>query len=252
MSDLADEPCEILPWDTSFFGQGIARVRGDTLCEGRSAEIESWCEARQVRCLYFVARTDDPQTVRLAERGGYMLTDLRVTLASRFAHPDPLTCGPAGSTPIRDAVAGDLPELRRIARESHTDTRFFYDHHFGREKAESLYEAWIQSSFDGYAQAVLVAGDLGKPVGYATCHVSNGVGSIGLVAVDAASQGKGIGRDLLRGTRDWFAGQRVENVSVVTQGRNLPAQRLYVRAGFIPLKVELYYHRWFTPRPRSA
>jgi ribosomal protein S18 acetylase RimI-like enzyme len=33
-------------------------------------------------------------------------------------------------------------------------------------------------------------------------------------------------------------------VSVVTQGRNVAAQRLYQRAGFVTASTQLWYHRW--------
>jgi hypothetical protein len=38
----------------------------------------------------------------------------------------------------------------------------------------------------------------------------------------------------------------VKRVSVITQGRNYGAQRLYQQAGFLPDKMEIYYHRWFS------
>jgi hypothetical protein len=31
---------------------------------------------------------------------------------------------------------------------------------------------------------------------------------------------------------------------VVTQARNVPAQRLYQKCGFITRSVELWFHRW--------
>jgi len=37
---------------------------------------------------------------------------------------------------------------------------------------------------------------------------------------------------------------------VVTQGRNLAAQRLYQRNGFVTASLQLWYHRWF-PRENA-
>lgn len=89
----------------------------------------------------------------------------------------------------------------------------------------------------------------GTIAGYVTCHLppNSDSGSIGLIAVSPTHQGQGLGKALITAATDWFASRGVRRVSVVTQGRNVPAQRLYARCGFIPSRLELYYHLWFTP-----
>jgi dTDP-4-amino-4,6-dideoxygalactose transaminase len=260
----AAELCELLPWDSKFFGIRIARVRADVLTPESCGAIERWCGANEVRCLYFTARSDDARTVALAEAHGYHLADIRMTFERGFvsaggsgqtgasssptipsAKADPTN--PSRRVRIRPATGDDLPELRRIARASHTDTRFFYDEHFPLERSLSLYETWIQASFEGFAQAVLVAEDAGRVCGFITCHRAKDAeaGSIGLIAVEAQRQGKGVGRALVEAAEAWLNDGKVKRVSVVTQGRNVAGQRLYARCGFIPRKLELYYHRWF-------
>jgi dTDP-4-amino-4,6-dideoxy-D-galactose acyltransferase len=56
----------------------------------------------------------------------------------------------------------------------------------------------------------------------------------------------GVGRALVVNAIRWFSGQGVDSVSVVTQGRNVRAQRLYQRCGFTTRSVELWFHRWFS------
>ena len=244
MESLA-EPCELLPWDSKFFGFPVARVLGDILTTDHSDAIERWCEDREIQCLYFLARSDDAGTVALAEARGFHLVDVRMTLEQAVSDAPRLGTAKSASG-IRGAKVDDLPELRRIARLSHTDTRFFFDGRFLRERCESLYETWIQSSFEGFAQAVFVSDVEDGIGGYVTCHLSreSDEGNIGLIAVDSSQQGKGLGRQLVEAALDWFTSQNVHRVSVVTQGRNIAAQRLYARTGFIPRTLELYYHRW--------
>lgn len=245
MEPTDPEPCVLLPWDSNFFGFTIARVQADVLREETAGEIDRWCSARGVRCLYFAARSDDAATVRVAERFGYHMADVRMTFDHRMIAP----LGATGSNErfsIRPAVRGDLERLRQIAHSSHSDTRFFYDTRFPRHLCHALYETWIQSSFEGFAQHVLVGEDAGIVGGYISCHMNaERHGSIGLMAVDAAHQGKGLGGALVNSALAWFAQQEARQVTVVTQGGNVPAQRLYVRSGFTPRKLELYYHRWY-------
>ena len=252
------DPCQFLSWDTAFFGIRIARVIGNSLSLESLDAIEKWCLDQKIRCLYFPARSDDAITVALAEQAGFHLVDIRMTFNRHVA--DTSVSTNATSTKLkmqkndltfRPAIPSDIPQLKAIARISHTDTRFFYDAKFEKSMAESLYETWIQKSMEGFAQHVLIADIDGKAVGYISCHISkyqeNQVcnGSIGLIAVSTEHQGKGIGRNLVAGAMEWFLQNGVSTVSVVTQGRNVIAQKLYVSGGFTPSQLELYYHRWF-------
>ena len=120
--DTSDAPCELLPWDTKFFGVQIARVRGDVLTHERCTVIDAWCAAHAVACLYFTARPDDAATVQLAEQHGYHLVDIRMTFQIANLKPSHSNQNVA----ISDFESGDLTELRRMARASHQDTRFFF------------------------------------------------------------------------------------------------------------------------------
>jgi RimJ/RimL family protein N-acetyltransferase len=70
------------------------------------------------------------------------------------------------------------------------------------------------------------------------------LGRIGIFAVAAEAQGKGLGHRLVDAALTWLARQGAARVTVVTQGRNSQAQRVYQRAGFRTHLVELWYHCW--------
>jgi dTDP-4-amino-4,6-dideoxy-D-galactose acyltransferase len=241
-------PCEHLPWDSDFWGGTIGRVRGHTLSEKLREQIEGWARACDVSCLYFLARSDDPQTTRLAEDAGFHLVDIRLTLD----RPVPEIVTPPSD---RDAVAvhevraADVPRLEAIAANSYHDTRFYADPGFPRDRCDALYRTWIKRSCDGYADAVLVADVEGEPAGYISCHLDDaaGIGHIGLVGVSPRAQGSGIGGLLVARALQWFAAHSPGRVLVVTQGRNYAAQRLYQRNQFRTCEVQLWYHKWYSP-----
>ena len=68
---------------------------------------------------------------------------------------------------------------------------------------------------------------------------------IGLIAIAAGHQGRGLGRLLVEHSLEWARHAGAQVMTVVTQGRNVPAQRLYQRCGFVTASFELWYHRWF-------
>jgi dTDP-4-amino-4,6-dideoxy-D-galactose acyltransferase len=136
--------------------------------------------------------------------------------------------------------------LRSIARISHRDSRFYYDAGFPDSRCDALYEVWIERSSSGWADAVLVADVDGTAAGYVTCHLApSGEGSIGLLAVAPEFQGRKLGAQLTGAALEYFRVNEKQEVTVVTQGRNLRSQRLYQRSGFITSSVQLWYHKWF-------
>lgn len=239
-----DTICDFLEWDSSFFGKRIARANIACLSAESVAEILAWCTLHKIDCLYFLATSGDQQTTNLAQDNKFRLVDVKVTLEYQIG----TTLGDYSPRhTVRDAVDSDIPALREFASRNHHDSRFYYDGHFPSSLCDTLYQTWIEKSCHGWANKVLVIGESGEPKGYLTCHIpSPGMGQIGLVGVCETAQGKGIGKDLVSSAIRWFAQQGVKNVKVVTQGRNVGAQRLYQRARFLTGSVELWFHRWFS------
>jgi dTDP-4-amino-4,6-dideoxy-D-galactose acyltransferase len=239
----SDPVCEYLDWDSEFFGRRIARVVVPCLTEKSIADIDSWCSTHGIECLYFLVDSTDQRTGRVAQENGFRFVDVRVTLdrSTKVSGPGDSAAG----TTIRNAVEADIDALKAIARRSHRDTRFYYDGNFPVRRCDELYETWIEKSCRGWAKNVLVATNHGEIEGYISCHVPGaGSGQVGLVGVSEKAQGRGVGTALLVNAIRWFSEEGVGAVRVVTQGRNVRAQRLYQKCGFTTWLVELWFHRW--------
>ncbi|MBC8172224.1 MAG: hypothetical protein H7X77_11145, partial [Anaerolineae bacterium] len=128
-------PCQFLPWDTDFFGFRIARVNHNELTSELMPEIDTWSQGEAIQCLYLLANIHDLATTHLAENHGFHFVDLRLTLAQKL--PDSFK---AEQSPlIRPFQPQDLPYLEAIARSSYTDSRFYYDPGFPRERCDEFY-----------------------------------------------------------------------------------------------------------------
>jgi dTDP-4-amino-4,6-dideoxy-D-galactose acyltransferase len=242
-------PCELLPWDTEFFGFRIARVCGDTLKNEQVVKIDEWSRSNGVRCLYFLSQAYDSVTIQIAERHGFGLVDIRVTFEHRMMDSHDSICSdlPAGIC-IRPAQPDDLSGLQVMARTGHRETRFFSDSHFPRQRAEDLYSTWITLEVQGRAEKVLIsASAANQPLGYISCHLDpiRQEGQIGLVGVSPEIRGRGIGKNLVQAAIGWFKTQGAQKVTVVTQGNNQAAQRLYQQCGFLSRDLQLWYHKWY-------
>lgn len=245
---MPDRICVPLPWDSSFFGLRIARLTVARLSPYILKEALEWCKLHDIDCLYFLADSDHRETVELAEAASFRFVDVRLTL-TLASFKEEIHQSPDGG--IRLWKEKDLNSLKAIARQSHSDSRFYFDGGFPKERCEALFESWIERSCGGWAKAVFVAELDGAVAGYCTCHIEGDVGSIGLVAVANHAQGRSLGRRLIAAAISYVRQEGISTLKVVTQARNIPAQQLYQKCGFVTDSVMLWYHKWFR-ETRSA
>ena len=239
-----------LPWDTSHFGHRIGRAKIHRLDEESYQLLRDSCKKAEIDCLYFLADAGDQASILELQRRGFILVDIRITLEQKV--PDSPTPGSDGKAIIRSSSAGDLETLTAIARDSFTSTRFFVDPYLNNEKASTMYQIWLSKSVTtDYADRVVVAEVNRKSVGFVTCHLDRDSreGKIGLVALATTAQGKGFSQIMVRHALEWFRDQGMKSASVVTQGHNIAAQRLYQRCGFVTRSTELWFHKWFRNMP---
>lgn len=243
-----DEFCKYLEWDSQFFGLRIARVTVNILTQQNIECIMTWCNAHSIDCLYFLSTSNDPVTVKLAETNEFHLVDVRITLEKQLDNI-PVSGKKFLESGFHLSNSADIPYLQEIARVNYGDSRFYYDPNFPTDLCDTLYETWIEKSCHGFADAVIVAEFKGQPSGYVSCHLlTHTQGKIDLVGLREDVRGKGLGTKMIATSLQWFAGQGVTHVIVVTQGRNIKAQRLYQKCGFLTQTVQLWYHRWFASR----
>ena len=239
-------PCEWLAWDSAFFGLRIARVSASRLDVAQCEAITAWACAHAIDCLYFLADPDDAATPRLAEASGFQRVDTRLTLETPRQAMPPSPPAPTSAT-IGPVVPAEVERLRAIASVSHRDSRFYADGGFERAQCDRLYATWIENSCRDVPAGVLVARRASEASGYVACQVANGTGQISLIAVAAEAQGQGLGKALVAAGLGWCWQEGARKVSVVTQGRNLRAIRLYEGFGFRVVRTQVWYHRWFGP-----
>lgn len=242
MTDL----CQVLPWDSEFFGFRIARVNRDRLSAEELNEVLRWCDQEKVRCLYFLCAGDQVETANRVESQQFHLADMRVDFdwvpTEKPAQP---TIRAAGSE-IRPATPDDLPELLPIVDHRFTDSRFFMDQGFPAEKSNLMFLRWVENDVRGKGRAehVWVAVQEGAIVGFATIDRSNDeTRRLGLIAVSRPATG--VGSDLVAQVQDYSRSKGAKRLLVGTQLRNVRAQRLYQRCGFRTCEVGMWYHRWF-------
>jgi dTDP-4-amino-4,6-dideoxy-D-galactose acyltransferase len=236
-------PIERLEWDSKFFGVQIGRFSWPGATPDELADALRWADGAGLECIYWLIDGSDPSSPRAAEACGFHLVDVQLTFETNL-RPSRQKSSDSALTRVRPFDPGDLPALLVLARQSHRDSRFYHDGHFPEAKCAALYEEWIHRALRE-SEMILVAEQDLQPAGYCVCHLSSeGVGSIGLIAVDRRWHRSHLGTGLMNSAFKHFEESGMRSATVVTQGRNIPSQRLYQRCGFVTKSMKLWYHRW--------
>jgi dTDP-4-amino-4,6-dideoxy-D-galactose acyltransferase len=244
----------LLEWDSELFGFPVARLNvpgGDM-----EAAAGALARARQEGVALVYWQVDPGVTAPpalLAEFGGG-LTDRRGTFVADLAKVglgEP--CESVAGVSVREYPPGPASEaLTALAVSAGAFSRFFVDPRFPRDRFVALYAAWVDRSARREIADVVfeAAAPSAGPLGLVTVSEAGGNASIGLMAVGADVQGRGIGRQLIRAAHRWMAGRGVGRAGVVTQMANVAACRLYEGCGYRLAEVTHYYHFW--PQGGSA
>jgi dTDP-4-amino-4,6-dideoxy-D-galactose acyltransferase len=245
-SQIGAQTCDLLEWDSTFFGYQIARYRGSRCAGEDVTSVLAECAERQIDCVYINVDVSDTKSVAALQAGHALFVDARVTLGGDVAAVSVGMRGSDDGMQARPAVEADMAALTAIASTSHRETRFYADSHFAVTACDRLYETWIERSCHGYADVVFVTDEgTGRASGYITCHRDEAAAAhIGLFAVADEARGLGVGRRLLDAALRWCAAHDIRSLSVATQGRNLRALQFYGRAGFLVTAVQLCFHLW--------
>jgi ribosomal protein S18 acetylase RimI-like enzyme len=245
---MMDQLLEPLAWDSEFFDLPIGRIIPSQLDELSVMILLKEAQRRALRCLYFEADPNDPATVAIMEQQGFHLVDVRVVLEHPFDNrPAPVPRYPVSPELIIGPPAdNEMSRLQDISAQIGRTSRFDFDKNFGPAQSERLYRLWIKNACQGFADAVLVARwhRGGAAVGLISCVLRAGLAHIQLAGVHMDHRQRSVGTGLVQAALDWAKAQGVHGMQVVTQARNVPAQRLYQQMGFFTKSMTLYYHKW--------
>jgi dTDP-4-amino-4,6-dideoxy-D-galactose acyltransferase len=236
-------PVEYLEWDSVFFSKRIARITTRSMSDKDVKAILDWASKERIDCLYYLAGGQEKDATVTAEDHGFHFVDLRVTHIKDLTKPEKEFIP---QWHIHHAEEKDLQILKSMAREAFQLSRFHADKHFDQIKADELYEVWIENDLHTKGHDVWVISVDGQLAAYTSvCVITETKAQIGLVGTQAQWRGKGLSLELQRFISHELRDEGIEELEVVTQGRNIPALRLYQRAGYFIQSIDLWYHKWF-------
>ena len=238
-----------LEWDSQFFGCRIASMTAVRTPADLEA-VEGLNLPQPIDCTYLLCEAHNQSLLVAAIARGFVPVDIRVSL-ERAVFPEPAARPASTDILIRQARSTDLPSLKLLASQLHRDSRFYTDTHFAHELCDALYARWIERDVENPQCHVWVPQSKEALVGGYASLTAGGdkQGTIGLFGLQESFRSKGVASCLIQTLLSDAAQQGLQRVHVVTQGRNVPAQRFYQKHGFRTSSVQLWLHRWSTPSP---
>ena len=234
-----------LSWDSKFFGFKIGKINPKGL---KAKELIRILKELKYKNYILSYLSLNPQNISLndeALQNGGKLVDEKTTFSFKLKNSD-MRDYHSNIFLYKDKNISKV--LIDIAIQTAEYSRFKTDTLFEKGKYKQLYTEWIIKSVKKkLANDVLVYKINDRIKGLITVGTENEhdkIGFIGLVGVDSKERGKGIGIELMNAAKFYFQSRGFKTINVVTQGKNLPACKLYLKSGFYKSKIENFYHFW--------
>jgi dTDP-4-amino-4,6-dideoxy-D-galactose acyltransferase len=226
----------ILEWDSQFFGLRVAQVVVDPTTDGAGlSECLRKCGADLT--YVFVPFPSAPMFRAVLEKHAGKCYDHKRTY-SKLVNPVVRADDVSAVT-----VTGETEELLRLAYASGHLSRFYLDPLL-KPCFQKLYHEWVRKALQDVDSKVIALMEAGRMAGMVTASVTEGVGKIGLLAVDERCRGRGLGQQLLSQCEVFYRSRGVEICKVVTQKDNASACRLYEKQGYKVERDVDVWHVW--------
>jgi dTDP-4-amino-4,6-dideoxy-D-galactose acyltransferase len=236
----SESEVEFLPWDSSFLGIKVGKITKKTLDRKQLTSLLTHFWALGGGLVYWASNPDDIPSQKAATANHGLLVDIKTIYAIQMIQSPSVQ----GKAEIYDGPVVNQ-ELETLALQAGEYSRFKIDSRMPKNAHDRLYRLWMSKSVSGeLADAVLIRRDGERIVAMITVEARTGCGTIGLVAVDPRSRGRGLGRDLIVSAISWFKDHGCKLAKVVTQGANQAACRFYETSGFSLQHREAFYHFW--------
>jgi GNAT superfamily N-acetyltransferase len=255
-----------LPWDTKVTGNRMGALKHviveqdspqqQEIIEQLVNQIMDWAISQGIEFLLCRTYADDMATFHALEKKGFLLMDTLLDCIYDLQR-DPLCSVPhpplfEGVT-IRLAGDDDVEELMNVAQAAFRNHfgRFHSDQRISKHQATQVYEEWMKSSCEGYADWILVAEINGRIAGFSVWRKPSPIeqsfgirlGHYSIGAVHPDYQARGLfgaltyaGMELFDGIADYIEGP----VHVI----NYPVQWAYTKLLWRISDARYSFHKW--------
>jgi ribosomal protein S18 acetylase RimI-like enzyme len=237
---------KLLEWDSEIFAVPMATVNAPKLTPEITSQIHREVAQQKIRFLQYLCDCEDVDSIHQAETEGFHFIDIRLTFQKILSSSDAIL-EKKDDIHFGLATPKHIPNIIAMSANLYQDFRYYVDTNFSREKVDTFYHTWLSNAVYGQYDHLcycLFIND--TPIGYCTIRFNDEhTASLGLFGIATEHQRKSLGNYLLQSTCADLFSKGYKQIHVVTQGKNIGAQRTYQSNGFKTFNVDMWYHKWF-------
>lgn len=186
------------------------------------------------------------EIAQIMEKTGFFLADTSITYRFDFSKNELTHINHKCS--IDDCNESDLKEIKSIAKGSFFLDRFHNDDSLSTELCDSYYEKWIENSYNGYADKVIVARYDNNVCGFTTgkLRANEDDAELVLSAVSNTYRGLGVYTSMIYEGVKWIQDQHRQDyrgLTVNTQINNIAVQKAWIRLGLVVFSSDYIFHK---------
>lgn len=228
---------EALTWESEFFNISSARL-SNINSNSPTLFAKQLATYQRVQAKISAANY---QGAMLLQQSGFIFVEGELDLFL----PIPIPALPLAEINYTVAQSEDIPAIRDIAARSFQYSRFRQPW-YSAEDNSRFYALWAEKGVMGqFDHCCLLVKDTKQQIqGFVTLKIvdDNDV-RIGLLAVNAMMRNQQIGSRLLQSSIQWCQQHKKKGLWIATQSSNIPALRLYQKAGAIIEKSYYWFYR---------
>lgn len=220
-----------LQWDSDFFDLNVGEINYDKNFQDSENEADF--------DLIYIIATEDFQLDLLDFENTFSETKIifTKTVVGHDLKAEPIF--------KFEAVKMNIELLYELAYESGKNSRFLLDPRIDEIYFKRLYKAWIDNSINKkFADDILVYFEENQLKGFISYKTEIITMSVGLIAINASFQNKGIGAKLLKHLENLAFESGIAQIKIPTQLSNIQACNFYKKQGFTIKEQTYIKHFW--------
>ncbi len=228
----------LLDWDSQFFGKKIAHI--DLEKDEDYVGLEEFIGVNNVDLIQAKVEINELEKINFLEQNSFNFADLKINFYTKIDSNKRIDERIVFAEPM------DTLKITEIANDMFSHSRYYAALDvFGKDKVSRLYQTWVEKSIKGqFDDYCLICKQNETVCGFITVKelIDQRSAQIGLIGVSDHFRNKGIASTLISAVHYLLHQKGITELKVSTQGKNIGAQNLYIKNGFLVENMQLWYY----------